>query len=75
MTHPEFIVRLAALASEFEDGPADAAALLVDAAAMLGVEAKMNSSELSDRLMASFLTMEEAHSAVEVSGQSTVKRH
>ncbi len=60
MSNPNQIVALAAAASEFEPRPADAAALLIDAAAMLCVEAHMPQHELSSRLAASMDAISQA---------------
>tara|TARA_R110002051_G_scaffold284350_1_gene346468 strand:+ start:26 stop:271 length:246 start_codon:yes stop_codon:yes gene_type:complete len=60
MSNPNQIVALAAAASEFEPRPADAAALLIDAAAMLFVEANIPQDELMSRLAASIDAFSEA---------------
>ena len=54
MSRPEAMIRLASEASNIEQQPADAAVLLVDAAAMCAVECGMDLCELSSRLSISF---------------------
>lgn len=52
--HPKAIVEAASLASSIYARPADAAALLIDAAAMLACEAKMPVEELIQRMEKSY---------------------
>ncbi|MEO0765181.1 MAG: hypothetical protein AAFY75_04115 [Pseudomonadota bacterium] len=52
----DHIVALARAASEFETRPADAAALLLDAAAMLTVETNMPADEAIQRFLNSHQT-------------------
>lgn len=74
MNHPEQIVALAAEATSINPRPADAAALLVDAAAMLCVEAEMDPRELVMRLGNSHAQLHAAHEAVNSHGVTAAKR-
>lgn len=50
MTHPEQIIALAGEATRMENEQLDAAALLIDAAALLACEAGTGSEQLIERL-------------------------
>lgn len=71
MDHPEQIAHLAAAATQLEPQPANAAALLVDAAAMCASDCGLNLEELIARLTASHAMMIEAKAAVERLGVAT----
>lgn len=60
MSDPKQIVKLARAASRFESHPADAAALLIDAAAMLFIEARTPKKQAFQRLTNSFDTLSAA---------------
>ncbi|BAP94494.1 hypothetical protein [Aurantimonas phage AmM-1] len=74
MTHPEKMVTLAEAAMELERRPADAAALLIDAAAMIGLEANMDAATLRDRMAKSAQTLASAREAVEATGAAASRR-
>lgn len=68
MTISKQIVSLAETASQLEAKPADAAALLLDAAAMLSVEANMPAGEASKRFTQSYNTLATALEVVNTHG-------
>ena len=65
---------LAGQATRCEARPEDAAALLVDAAALLAVEAKMPLQELIDRLFESHATIADAFDAVQKTGVAAARK-
>jgi hypothetical protein len=74
MNHPEQMNALAAAACAVEPRPVDAAALLIDAAAMLACEAGPGTlDELIDRLRRSHATLKLAHDAVAVIGKAATR--
>jgi hypothetical protein len=74
MTLPEKMVVLAGTASQMEARPADAAAILIDAAAMLGLDAGLDPQELHDRLTRAWGTLAEAHAVVGVIGNAAARK-
>ena len=68
MSHPEAMIRLASEASNIEKLPADAAALLVDTAAMCAVECGMDLNALSSRLSSSFEMLQAAAQSIATHG-------
>lgn len=76
MEHPEQIARLAALAAEMEARGADAAAILVDAAAMVAVDSEVDMSEMLDRLEQSHEMFAQARAAaLEMIAASQGRKH
>lgn len=74
MNTPEAIVHLAAEATKIEQQPADAAALLVDAAALCASECGLKFKELADRLNRSLEAMERASQNVAIHGASAATK-
>ena len=74
MQHPEQMIQLAAEATQLTERPSDAAALLVDAAAMLCVEAKMHPAELVERFGNSHGMLSAASVAVEAHGDAATRK-
>ncbi len=74
MKHPEQIVSLAEAAMKLERQEADAAALLIDAAAMLASEVNVPIGDLAERLQNSHATLAEAKRAVEALGPAAARR-
>ena len=74
MSPPEAMIHLASEASNIEKLPADAAALLVDAAAMCAVECGMELSELSSRLSSSFEMFQVAAQSIAIHGAAASTR-
>ena len=70
MNHPEQVVCLATAATDLEPQPADAAAILVDAAAMCASQCGLKLDDLIIRLSNSHTTMVEAKAAVEMLGSA-----
>lgn len=74
MVHPEQIVLIAAAAKELEERGADAAALLIDAAAVLAVEVGLARDELEARLRKSFETLSQSLQAYGTIGAAAARR-
>lgn len=74
MNHPEQMIELAAKASQLAERPADAAAILMDAAAMLCVEANMHPAELVERFGHSHGMLSAANVAVEAHGDAATRK-
>lgn len=74
MTHPEQIAHLAKAAMSQEPQPADAAAILVDAAALCAIECDLPVAELIERLINSHQMLAAAHEATGRHGKAATHR-
>lgn len=75
MSNPLQMIEIAAKATEFESRPADAAALLIDAAAMLACEAGPGTiTELQARLARSHETLAAAQDVVLKTGAAAARK-
>lgn len=74
MQSVEKMVELAKLACALEDREPDAAAALLDAAALCATECGMPLQELKDRLSASYVTLHTAHENLQTHGASAALR-